>query len=362
MAVAPKISVIIPAFNAERWIEDAVRSVATQSLPAHEIIVVDGASSDRTGDIVRHLQPFVPQLILVEMAAHRGPAVGRNMGIDRATGEWMAFLDADDWYAPTRLATLVRRAERVGANIVADNQVLTTGLGDVSRRVLFRNVAPSGEMIDLGAFLSRDGFTGDGAMGLIKPMFRSAFLEVHGLRYDEDPAIALGEDSLFYLRCLLTGESILLEGEPLYFYRQHAHSLSRNATASAVAMLKEKSLEILRCAQADTSPALARAIDRRMTDLDSMAAYREVMEAAITLRPGELVKCLWRNRRRMRFFLRRAARSFAKRSVERWWRRRSARPKPNSSVVSQCKIAATIWRIAVLGSSLTFADVAMGLM
>jgi len=92
MKTAP-ISVVIPAHNAEKFIGKAIQSVQAQSLPVAEIILVDNDCSDRTSEIARHLG------VTVVKEERRGPSIARNAGIRASTQEWIAFLDADDWWA-----------------------------------------------------------------------------------------------------------------------------------------------------------------------------------------------------------------------------------------------------------------------
>ncbi|MFH7241310.1 MAG: glycosyltransferase family 2 protein [Spirulina sp.] len=94
-----KISVVIPAYNSEAWLEQALASVAAQTYAAYEVIGVDDGSTDATlAQLQAH--PVVTRVLQTE---HSGPAVARNAGIAAATGDWVAFLDADDWWHPTHL-------------------------------------------------------------------------------------------------------------------------------------------------------------------------------------------------------------------------------------------------------------------
>lgn len=93
------ISVIIPAWNAERHIGRAIGSVLAQSRPAEEIIVVDDGSTDGTAQAVR---AFGKAVRLIEQP-NAGVSVARNTGIAAATGNWIAFLDADDEWMPDKL-------------------------------------------------------------------------------------------------------------------------------------------------------------------------------------------------------------------------------------------------------------------
>lgn len=95
----PRFSVVIPAYNAAATVVRAIESVRSQTWAAHEIIVIDDGSSDDTAGVVAALGPSVKLI----RQANAGVSVARNAGAAAATGDWLAFLDADDWYAPDRL-------------------------------------------------------------------------------------------------------------------------------------------------------------------------------------------------------------------------------------------------------------------
>ena len=95
----PKISVIIPAYNAENFITNAIESALAQTTPAHEIIVIDDGSMDKTIEVASR---FIPGIRLLTRE-NGGPAAARNLGIRNSTGEWLAMLDADDTWLPNKL-------------------------------------------------------------------------------------------------------------------------------------------------------------------------------------------------------------------------------------------------------------------
>ena len=103
-----KITAIIPAYNAERTITRAVSSVLNQTRPADEVIVVDDGSSDGTVDVIRS---FGDKVILIQQQ-NAGASAARNAGINAATGNWIAFLDADDEWLPCRLELQVAHLQR----------------------------------------------------------------------------------------------------------------------------------------------------------------------------------------------------------------------------------------------------------
>ncbi|MHC4784098.1 MAG: glycosyltransferase family 2 protein [Planctomycetota bacterium] len=103
-----KISVVIPAYNAEKHIARAIESVLAQTRPADEVIVIDDGSSDGTGDVVRS---FGDKVIFIQQE-NAGASVARNAGIEAATSDWIAFLDADDEWLPNKLQLQVEHFKR----------------------------------------------------------------------------------------------------------------------------------------------------------------------------------------------------------------------------------------------------------
>ena len=102
----PRVSVIIPAYNAERHLERAVDSVLAQTLDAYEILIVDDGSRDRTLDVARTCAARRPDRVRVLQhpgGINRGVAAARNLAAWEARGEFLAFLDADDAWLPEKL-------------------------------------------------------------------------------------------------------------------------------------------------------------------------------------------------------------------------------------------------------------------
>src|ERR1039458_4449894 len=102
-AGVPTVSVIIPSRNAAPYIRAAIDSALAQTHPVLEVLVIDGGSTDGTQDLVRSYGEPV-RLLDERMNGGKGIGAARNVGVEAASGEWLAFLDADDWWDPCKIA------------------------------------------------------------------------------------------------------------------------------------------------------------------------------------------------------------------------------------------------------------------
>lgn len=104
MSGKPLVSVIIPVFNLESYIGEAIDSVLNQTCQDFEIILVDDGSTDRSREIIESYHIRMPERVKALFLDHGGASAARNAGIDMARGAWIAFLDGDDIWKPTKLA------------------------------------------------------------------------------------------------------------------------------------------------------------------------------------------------------------------------------------------------------------------
>lgn len=110
---SPMVSVIIPVYNGERYVEETIRSVFNQTLQDFEIIVLNDGSTDSTGEIIKRLQKEDNRIIYIPKA-NSGVSDTRNTGINRASGKYLAFLDADDLWKPNNLEEKIKALEQTG--------------------------------------------------------------------------------------------------------------------------------------------------------------------------------------------------------------------------------------------------------
>lgn len=112
----PLISVIMPCYNAEHYVEDAVECVFRQSYKNVEVIVVDDGSNDNSYSILNKLREKYPSLIVFQQK-NLGPFPARNFALNHAKGEFIAFLDADDFWAENFLEALLLQIEKNNADL-----------------------------------------------------------------------------------------------------------------------------------------------------------------------------------------------------------------------------------------------------
>jgi len=103
MKKTPLFSIVMPAYNAEATIKEAIESVLRQTLGDYELIVVNDSSQDNTGQIVEKYARLDKRVFLIDNAKNQGVAKSRNKALNVARGQYIAFLDADDRWLPTKL-------------------------------------------------------------------------------------------------------------------------------------------------------------------------------------------------------------------------------------------------------------------
>ena len=101
---SPLVSIIMPAYNAERYIREAVDSVIVQTHKNWELIIIDDRSSDNTADIAFEYHRLDPRIRLIKNEDNLGAAGSRNRGLDEASGDFVALLDADDVWLEDKLS------------------------------------------------------------------------------------------------------------------------------------------------------------------------------------------------------------------------------------------------------------------
>jgi glycosyltransferase involved in cell wall biosynthesis len=219
----PLLSVVVIFLNAERYLEEAVQSVRDQELADWELILVDDGSTDRSTLIAREMADEDDRIRYVDHPGHenRGMSASRNLGAALTTGPLIAFLDADDVWAPGKLAEQVDLLERMPDVAMVSGATLRWYSWDPASTEADRAVAPGGfadQRLDppeaaLTLYPLRER-TGPVCEVLVR---RSAFEAVSGF---EERFRGLYEDQAFYIKVYLR-YPIYISSRSWLRYRQH---------------------------------------------------------------------------------------------------------------------------------------------
>ncbi|MGX1269924.1 glycosyltransferase family 2 protein [Streptomyces phaeoluteigriseus] len=207
MTVAePDVSVIIGAYEAMPYLVECLASVEAQSLdPARiEVIAVDDGSTDGSGDCLEEFAARAPMAVtVVRQENSGGPSGPRNVGLAKATGRYVFFLDADDRLGPEALERMVAMADRNGTDVVLGR---VEGVNRKAPRSMWGKTL---ERTDV--FSSNIKFTLSA-----QKLFRRALLERHGMRFDE--SLWTGEDAVFTMEAYLRADGVSVVADYTCYY------------------------------------------------------------------------------------------------------------------------------------------------
>ena len=130
-ASTPLISVIVPVYNGASSLHRSLRSVLRQTLPDFELIVVDDCSTDESADILRRYQALDDRVRVFSTAKNSGPGVTRNVGLSNARGQYIAFLDSDDFWMKNKLEQQLRSFENEDVILSYTSTVLLNPEGGI---------------------------------------------------------------------------------------------------------------------------------------------------------------------------------------------------------------------------------------
>jgi glycosyltransferase involved in cell wall biosynthesis len=227
------VSIIVPVYNAEKFLHDCIESVIKQSFSNWELILVDNGSTDGSVDIIEKYIQQDPRIQTIK-ENKRGPAAARNAGVAAATGSTVFFLDADDFITSNALEVLTDALDQTGAEMAMGN---------------FSKLNPDGKMVDQPVTfdIHEKPFTGNKrelsrlettnyvhhflhhpSNHLISycwaRLFRLETIRKYKITANED--MQLFEDLIFNLEYLKHSDKIVFVNAPIYIYRMHESHMS----------------------------------------------------------------------------------------------------------------------------------------
>ena len=227
-----KISIITPAYNEEKHIGECIESVLRQTWPHFEMVVVDDASSDRTAEIVEKYSAADERVKLIRMQDNSGVAKARNAALDNVGGDYLLFLDADDWILPQMLSDLVEMLDQYGKV-----DMFRLKLRKVSSR---SEHPPAGSDFETRVYSPANLIRENKSGGYMPNLFvKHTIVKDNMIRFTD--GMAMLEDQEFTMKCMIHSEQVLYFTKQNYMYYQHDESLSRNLS-------RDQYTDILNCA------------------------------------------------------------------------------------------------------------------
>lgn len=240
-----EISIIMPAFNAQKYLAASIQTAQQQTFENWELIVVNDGSTERTAEIAREFA-HADKRIHVVSRANGGQGAARNTGLQHSRGEWIAFLDADDLWMPRKLELQLAAAREHGADLVCSNGAIfwDESLGNEAQieqpnYPTFTGVLSGSELIN--------------RLFIANPIQNSSVLARRSSialagDFDESRSIQNCEDYDLWFRMARSGARFYSVSEHLFRYRRHADSTTYN-----IVPLHTPEIEVLKRYWPDTT-------------------------------------------------------------------------------------------------------------
>ncbi|WP_051258390.1 glycosyltransferase family 2 protein [Atopococcus tabaci] len=211
----PLVSIIVPAYNVENYIEECVDSLLAQTYSPIEVIVLDDGSTDQT---VKLLRSYEDTILLFENKENKGQGARRNQGMKIAKGKYLYFMDSDDWLEKDAIEKLVKQMSKTDADLVRFNgtvfyensfeTIQQEGRYDFSHQLVHQKVYAGDELLHK----NRKSFSASPCLYLIK----KEVIDTHGLFFLEG---VLHEDEYFTARLFSVVEKMTYLNEAFYHRR-----------------------------------------------------------------------------------------------------------------------------------------------
>lgn len=217
-----RISVVLPVFNGGKFIGRAIESVLGQSLEDFELIIVNDGSTDNTLDVI---SSFDDERIRVITQSNQGPGAARNRALEIASGEYVMFLDSDDWFCEGAFETAYREVKTNGTDI-SIFQIIKYHDGRYAQNDWF-NLDNFSDSFENRVFSPHEcgDFLFDISVSACQKIFKKEFIDDIHARFPEGIYF---EDMPFFFYTFLSAEKISIIKRHLYVRRKHSGSITES--------------------------------------------------------------------------------------------------------------------------------------
>ena len=226
----PKISVIMPMYNVEKYVALAIHSLLNQTFKDFEAIFIDDCSNDRTFEIAKSFDD--PRIKIIQNEKNLGCGLSRNVGIDLARGDYIYFLDSDDYLLENAFEILIGIAENTQADVVQtnsffnpSNESFKTLKGEKFHLKKLGNLSAVSN--DLRTRLIQEYCQKDTIAFLWLKLYKTQLLKENDIKFVNFKS---GSDHIFLIDVLCATSNIIKIDKPFYVYRVRNTSVSHNKT------------------------------------------------------------------------------------------------------------------------------------
>lgn len=236
MSANPFLSIVVPVYNTEEYLECCINSILAQEFTDYELILVDDGSTDNSGDICDRYAAEHAHVRCLHQP-NGGHTCARQNGVRASCGEYITFVDSDDWISPEMYSHMCRAAQDTQADIVHCNMTavmphkkevrgvpFSAGFYDKSKLedVVYPYMIYTGTYFKFGI-----------APGMVNKLFRRSILEKYLFQIPHN--IVVGEDGPVTYSCMLEASSVYFCDESYYFYRSNPDSLCHHIDTNRLA-------------------------------------------------------------------------------------------------------------------------------
>ena len=261
----PAISVIVPVYQKEKYLSKCIESILGQSFSDLEVILIDDGSSDRSGEICDEYAATDGRVIVIHQK-NQGVSAARNAGLRIAKGEYLAFVDADDWILPETYENMIGAAKSSGAQIVACGIRVWSDSGEYLRDILLQQRFYDKEQMLKELFHSPDQLGGTCC---------NKIFQRNAVAYASFPnGVKMCEDRMYLFQCYCSCISCVKLSESFSQVTESANSATRSRSVYPLFEIIASSRMLIKPAYKQ-SEALGSAATQRYLD-DGIRYLRQI--------------------------------------------------------------------------------------
>lgn len=224
--MSPFVSIIVPIYNAEKYLRECLSSLEDQTLSNIEVVMVDDVSTDGSRIIMQEFAAKDNRFKAIFNSENSKVSKTRNEGLEVATGEYVGFMDSDDYADPKMYEKMYNAATKNSVEIVSIGYHSVDDEGHKLQTV--KSVFEEGEAINHDAVkrVISKAHVNKFLWFTWRNIYKRSLVVENNIRYDED--VSFGEDNIFNLYAFYHADGVFAINEPLYFYRNNPVGLSKS--------------------------------------------------------------------------------------------------------------------------------------